>query len=636
MKKLIFIENLATLEKIYPEILNLYTVIAITPHVGYELDKKGVFYKTPDDYITLERLTEFGKEICAETDVFISKLKSFFTPPFFYYYETKNYYLFCRLLITVLSRLEIVKLIIKREQPDEIYYEPNSPYIKDTNEFFYFRQKSIYSELIPIAAKKNNITLKECYENKVKPQQTSKILFNRISKSVYNHAVQSKTVNHKDTKTVLFLDSANNNKALYEEVVRRGECTVLHWDMYTDNTWDVFFSSEDMFEKKSDIAEFKGIMDGIWDDLSQNKEFKKLFVFGEFDLWDVLKDHFNYYVTEFIPKSYVAYCAFEKMIKKKKIDAVVASVITAKTYINETIITLANKHGIPTVLHQHGGFMGYVNKIMYNKTELTIPKYYFGFGQGLADYVRNHNLPVEVCPVGSSLIEAQCADLPDRKTICELIGIDPSKKIVGYVPTALLGKQYYTPGSVYPDHMYFSMLKRLFNFFRQYEDVQFVVKPYNTEHNRLISRYVKEQKFFNIKTISNNIRHLNSIVDMYVLDLGSTILLEAIASGKPVLYMHNQLVCPIENGSLELLRKRVHLSEKWQDFTSDFDSLIINPEKDRKCHHDEFFKRYVNPDINQKSFDRAYNALMDICFKECSKQSSSRTKKDVYYDRAAS
>ncbi|MDV7399103.1 hypothetical protein RZS08_47275, partial [Arthrospira platensis SPKY1] len=98
------------------------------------------------------------------------------------------------------------------------------------------------------------------------------------------------------------------------------------------------------------------------------------------------------------------------------------------------------------------------------------------------------------------------------------------------------------------------------------------------------------------------------------LDFISTILLQAVASKKPIVMYYDQQTCPLEPDALALLKKRIHYSESFEQFAEDLKHVISSPD-DPLCANDEFYTSYIAPELDGKSTLRAYDALLDICQK---------------------
>ena len=597
------------LNHLTPYIIRTYHIIAVTPHIAYILDKSGISYSTPEDYIDLTAMNRIGSISNKKFDVFLNSVFSHITHPFLSTNPLKNFYFFQRLYTTITIGIKTIEAILEREKPDEVFYISNDD-IDERSEEFIYRKKSIYSAILPLFSA--HTTLHAIDTEPLPTPKNSEIVYNRITHDVFTQIVPWRKKENAQ-RTILFLDTKYNLKHLIDMCLKKDECNVLVWDLYRDNTWEVFFSNSDILNSHADIVNFRTTMIRLWSELASKTEFRSLFTIDTHDAWDVLKPHFEYFVTDSLQKSYANYHAIDRFHRTQPIDIILSSLTIPFAHTIETIFNWAHNNTVPTVTYQHGGGFGYVYRQAHNRTDFHQPDYFFGFGNGVKQYVEKHQLHTQVYPVGASMIEGKSEEKKSREQICRNLNLDPDKKIAGYIATGYYNVIHHNPGDLYPDHMYFSIQKQLFEFFRQHPDVQFLVKPYMREFGQITREYLITENIPNVIPVSMPIATLHSVADMYVLDFISTILLETIASGKPLVMYYNQHTCPLEPEALELLKKRVHYSEDFNSFCADFDRVISAIDTDQKCKNDEFFLSYIAPSKDGNSTARAYKALLTIC-----------------------
>lgn len=612
-KKLLFLTEPSQLDCISNDLLASSRIIAVTPHIAFALDQRTIPYSTPENYIGLDEINRIGTACNEQFDTFHASVLRHITHPFFAEHPLLNIYYFQRLYTTITVAVRTLSAIISKEQPEEIMYMPNIGGNNEQNEEFIYWEKSLYAILLPLFSSKCKIT-PLFYENTVMLTPPPKIVYNRVSPKVFTPIVPwhiKKTAQY----NILILDLKYNLPYLIDICRNNPECNLFVLDLYGNSTWEIFFNNHEIITQNPDYIAIKNEMKILWESLEKNTFFKSLFSIGGLDTWIAFKPHIDYFITDSLPKSYVIHDAVSKLHAEHPIDCVVSSFTVPFIHSFETIFNWARQSSVPSVVYQHGGAFGYIFRQAHNRTDFHLPDYFFGFGDGVKQYAQKYCLRSTVIPVGSPMIESHASYSHSRTHLIERIPrFDHTKKTVGYISTAFHGTVHHNPSDIYPDHLYFELQKEMLELFRKTANVQFLIKTFPKRYSQITREYVLSLNAPNIIIADQSVQELHALVDVYVLDFISTILLQTIASKKPVVMYYDQRTCPLEPDALKLLKKRIHYSESFEQFAEDLKYVLSSPD-DPFCSNDEFYTSYIAPELDGKSGLRAYNALLDICKK---------------------
>ncbi len=142
--------------------LSNYVLLALTPHVEYELEKRQVAFKRPEDYYSEDDLNQLGHEnldsLQLFTDLVDQKLQEEFHGLDQYRIRPANlsWYNLKILFNSVSVRAFILAKIIASEQPDSISYFTTNPETIRPN--LHFNHESAWSRVIHSACISMNIS----------------------------------------------------------------------------------------------------------------------------------------------------------------------------------------------------------------------------------------------------------------------------------------------------------------------------------------------------------------------------------------------------------------------------------------------------------------------------------------------
>jgi hypothetical protein len=144
----------------------------------------------------------------------------------------------------------------------------------------------------------------------------------------------------------------------------------------------------------------------------------------------------------------------------------------------ETIAALAcgRERGIPTVVHQHGGFVGYAHYPMHHHFETPLATHYLCYGDGVARVVREESSPAApgVTSVGSADLDALRKRRRTKPT-------RTAGRRVVYVMTVIMGDERYFTNHTYPDIWYWRLQREVLELCCREPETRLTAKLYPSD-----------------------------------------------------------------------------------------------------------------------------------------------------------
>ena len=317
MKSIFFIEykeDIPLLLKI--EKSDQLIIIALDPEVAYHLEKLNIPYQTQDSYCSHDELlkavlSNFEKvtEFCKISDKIISKNSQFVTVNNLTL--TYNHFYCFKALFDLLSlRTYALKKIIETENPKKIYYTDNEAqdYIEER---LIFKTKSSYTLTLNEICKKlniKNIVLKSLNseEQTFTPAITSNPVNKNLPVIIYRKIkkiIDKITGKFKKLPVVFVTFEGYNISKIIKIIKNQNFAKILKFDPESDAPPEFIYPS---WEAKPEIVYDMSVTEKIdflkiWNELSENENFKKSMDFNGISLYEMLKPRMKYFFTVFFP-----------------------------------------------------------------------------------------------------------------------------------------------------------------------------------------------------------------------------------------------------------------------------------------------------------------------------------------------
>jgi len=589
----------------------------------YELEKRNVPYKIPEDYYDSQELFQIGtcnyqkvEGICSIIDNNVQKACPIFRelsikPAFFSLYHLKTAY------DAVTSCLFQLLKMIGAEKPDVIFaYTTNSyPFgiPEEARYLFFDNRESIYAHLLGLAGWKMPVVLlphvgqpEEVYTRRKNHHGLSNKLKSRVTgwlqlhpellalavafrkggwRGFFNGLKVRLPVN--ENIPVLLLGGGYNWDDCKEELRSAGVGPVFtildnleHW----------------LREPSSNKVDCEDVLD-TWNELQLDDEFHRLFALNGIDFFPILEERLRFLVERLPSACLKAYQETAELLKSRRIGALLAR--TLYTCTAHATAQAAHNLGVPVIVWQHGSG-GYTYQLFVNYNDLMSADVYFVFGEGVVEHYggQARRSGTQLVPVGSASLDvlAQRLRLTNNN---RSIRLEPGKKVVLYVVPAFAQNTPYISLPPFSDNHCWHTQQAILDVLARYKGYQVVVKlPSNPiGKSDLLSLYAREKLYENCQSITDecSFKDLLPLADVVVIDFPMTTLLESLTTNKPVFVVMKHL-CLFPEACRMLSRRAVCADEPLE--------LV------------ESLKKYLTTgiypaDINDNTFLKSYGTHLD-------------------------
>ena len=602
-KKIVFIlENPKDIE-LLTYLKNIITdnlcIVAVSPAVTWELEKKSIPHKLLNEYFDISRECKIGlgnfyilNEICEEIDSSFSKISP--TINTFSFAASKNFFCYIKNFYDgIIFRIHVLKTIIDTEKPDIIVTvkEKNNLFFDKGESLFYpFSQNdSIYSSILDLdgwLCESIQIVRKspEKSETKIKSGHLLQRCFSNLTQNnddFYSFKLMVNAMGFrralpifywtiinicKGNRKLIFTSYSRDWQKLLPEIYRNGYCVSFFHNQKKEKSNNIKLIPFNL--KKNRINKYC-IQEGI--------DFSLLFI----EKISQLLNHFAYRFVDYLPYA-------NKVIQNNNPIACIGGVDTCFDEI--FFVKIAQHQNIPKITWQHGA-VGFFEHPIIVFEELINSDFYFVYGEGVIEMCRKYPVDTQckVIPIGSYALEELCKL---KITSCK----ESSKNT-----TILYGTSCY-----YRNHLYFGYDHRLddialwhtqrniLSFLGKINQSVFLKLNPGEEEDYQIKEFISANKFHNISVYKTerNFSKLLEEADIIILDCPSTMLLEAIAAHKTVFLLLDFVKIPEE--VKKSLEKRVYCSENIEEL-KDLVQKFLNSNPTNQA-----------PDINNMEFLELY------------------------------
>lgn len=556
-------------------------VVALTPEVCYQLDKKGIKYSIIEDYYDAVDLSHQVEEHRISVFHWIENFDEFLQKNIkgldLKLATVYRWYLKGMILDPLYLRCYALQHLFQAIKPSEITYiapKPAEPRLDDQFKHF---GRSLYSQVIPIICREKNIPLETALvesEGKkvkeIKAVSPKESIITRLQKTLYKSAaVRRMYFTYRCLKNLPCFKRAGQNKLnifllmishVGEDFV--AEALVRGHNVYllSDNTI-LKYSWFGTRKHAKIIVRAPPSDGGNWENaaslLADSDLIKWVNEKCQMDVSEIVLPRLKHFILIVCPQLISYYQEFVEFYKKAKIDIFLAhSVATLPEY-----ASLAAANHCPqmkTVCLTHGDTV--CDSPVWNITELENYKIHISSNVGTKEYFRR--LADEIHS------PAKLYSNPHRFHSIKKIAYAREKRGAGgiiknrtiYLPIFMQWDTRRIEGEPSTDTWYYQFQKSLIEYFATREDYTFVWKglPQAEQIYNPIPDFIRDNRFSNIEIATNPFREHLLTADRVICDSPSTGFYESIIAGVPVmsLYHTSSIVRP---GAVEYFRKLLKL-----------------------------------------------------------------------------
>ncbi len=571
-QKMVFIldhpEDIDEYQKIGSSIGGYHVLIAATPEVCWELEKRGLSYRGIEEFYDSDALCSIGmknykivENLCSEIDSTLQESipllkRNEFKP------AMDNFGYLKILLDGLTLRIHIIQSIIRDEKPDEIitFNSDTEFQISDIRNFPFDSSENLYSLVLksdgwtpkitrilwetPVSIDKSegikDRFLEQCF-GILRRYPSLFFLLLGMKRFAFTFKVEPLKAcyfNMRNSlcgeKALFLIHGPSWNYSMIVELIRSGY-NIIYLPEKTE-----CISTESPIDQK-----LRGKLVAIIHPccLNQSIDFSHIFIERFFHILETylrcvpeIMKNIEQQITRYHP---VAFLMGEKA-----------------AFIEHIYAHIAHSHHIPVIGWQFGEAPIYLPMQVYN--DLMNADAYLSYGPGyqvlLHEAPHNHfNCRIE--SVGSLILE----ELHMKKS-----GYSRLNKIV-YVTTWYLKNAFHV-SDIHPhDNVLWSYQKQILNVLGE-SQISTIFKLSPNQYAPQILEYIKNNQFDNITLINNERTFIDILkdTDIVICDYSSTPLIEAIAAHKTVFVLLNSPL--VRKEARDLLEKRVYISEDIAEF----------------------------------------------------------------------
>jgi len=623
------------------EVKGTKQIIALSPFAMYELDKRNLPYRIPEEYCDPKELYQLGidnyqrvEDICGIIDKKIQEhiplaKEAGLMPALF------NLFFFKIVYDAITIRLFQLSKLIETEKPTSIFIYDTKEYpfgISETAPYLFFdNRESIYAHLlalngwnIPVVMLPTISRLEGQAVQGENPQNILSGMKKRIAGWLEKHPNLSSYV---DSDLIYFLLAVKRDgwHGLSSEIKSWLKNTPVllvgagyNWDdckerLTSDGIGPMLRIQDDLkywIAQKTSAQVDPVALRMSWEELQADATFHKLLVWNGIDFLPVLEERIRYVIEQLAPVCLSAYQKSSQIIRDRGIKAILAS--TLSTCIGHTVSKAAQNARIPVITWQHGAYGAAPNPMLtYN--DLMSSDVYFTFGVGV---VKQFTEPAKrwgtsLLPIGSALLDRSLKMAQSQNTT----KLQPRKKNVLYTTTNYYQNNYYVHLPPYfSDNRFWRVQSAILDVLSKNNDYDIIVKchPNPIYREPPLNLYAQEKGFRNCRFLKDeSFTELLQMAEIIIIDWPSTTLLQALTTSKPIFVYtgHHDL----DEETETLLKRRAYCFSDVDELKKSLDLFLVSKldvEVDLKDM--EFLKVYGTYLGDGRSCIRAANTLIKI------------------------
>ena len=620
-----------------------YDIIALTPRVEYELEKRKISDKRPEDYINEEmyeiigtKNTKRAEELCSYLDNYLQRKNELLRK---HNVKAATFCLFYLKILfdVVYIPLYSVKSVVDKERAGFVIFEATQK--EPIDDRLYWLQESVYSRVIEFVCREKGISFKcittqndsdskkRHYDKRTLRRTTSNIkkIFNKVFSLWQN-------IDGWEAKITFLTKIAGIQKGLsgrYLFLSFGGHMKYIIFRMLSSPKYDVWIwqnghlrhsfkemmcsrgkHSLDTPSNFEQMDELKQYLESASRAIKKDETFRTFLRDGSTDWFPLVEDRIEHFIVHVTSKTVQVY--FQAILLLDMIQPKALILGSIAGYRPKAIAHAAKQQNIPVVTLHHGD-LGTHYDASYYYHDVVSTDYYFCYGEGVKSYLNRHyRNAVRPVVVGSPVLDQIQYHSISRDDLCTRFGLDKKKKIVIYVLTGLKGGHQYFNHNKPSDSHYYDINQRIVSVFEPFDDIQLVVKgqqPSKINCQSPVEDYIRDSDKSNCRVINNfPFDRLINLADTFIIDSPTTILLQAMMTDVPIYIYNNTFLW--EPGVVETLQSRTYFHNDLERFCKILKHDLENGSIFEKRKTDDSFLRHFGiPYRDGKSTERFLEAL---------------------------
>lgn len=624
-------------------------VVALTPEVAFELQKRALSYLKLEDYYSATELISKHGEVFAEEvkwadwiDEFIqSQIPEFGKARF----RSASSFLFMlqMLLNEYYAGSYILERFFENAKPNRVLYQP---WLPSEPPWHLQHRESIYSTLLPILAPRYGVELDVLESNIEKEPQSSGLIETKGSSAgnaaggIYRmtNSARQFALSHRLGEEARLLHRFGVRRYL-ESLVKQGK--TKHRVLMVGHGYDLDPLVLALRNKEVRIDWLPDALIGPGRERARNNLATNEVKDRLFDLWATVVDKEEFWapLTEWgigrnpriesslsfwwhrlIPEMWEGYRRAAAVLSHKSYSAVVTWEAGAGS-LGASVFAAARAQRIPCVIYQHGGSGRISVPLNYHCLEQA--DCFLVYGAGTETHFRrncsvNGHARAKVVPVGSARLDELRIKMTSQRVqkLRAKLGGSDSRPLILYVPTHFngYGRALSDLGG-YPDVSYFELQQRVVRLFAEYRNVRLLYKDFLVANGlpNPIPDYIRQCIPNGASINAPPLTELVWAVDAIILDHALTALGEALPTRKRlIVYDERRSANTLEPAEAKgLLSKRAIVAEEPDEFIEKVRSFLCAGDfSELTTPNDEFLCAYGTHLNDGRSAERAADFVL--------------------------
>lgn len=587
-------------------------VVALSPFAEYELSKADVPFRRPQEFVSDDAIEQVGmwsyqtvRRICDLLDEELHRASALIPeallPGSACFFWLKVGY------DAVLTRVLQLEATLTALKPARIlYYEYEVPTGTSTVDF---PDRSIYSALVPLAARAQGLTAESLGTLRWPASGGSK---NRARQLAGAARAWAQELNGgrsptgggvSDKNEVLCLDSR-----LVPALAAQARFPVAILDLHRSRIRAVVGTPRQGRPVDRDLERaVRADLQEASESIVASPRIRREMMIAGLDSAPVFEGGLRYIIRELTPRLAGLYAGIDGHMSVHNTRVVVGGAFAEPE--ERVIAQAATARAVAVVAYDHGA-MGYFDYPMEEHLEQSAADHRLVWGEAVKEAVerRYPNRRAIVHAVGSTLLDSVSRSLPKpREMLLRRAGIDPGRTVVMYVPTNLSANRNYISHRVCSDSEYHRRQARLLQIFESLPETEFVVKLHPSRDYPAwpLAAAIADRGSANCVCIHESLEQVLGMADVFINDSPTTTLLLMMLTSSPILAMSNGQL-KFEPEALPALAEAVDLADNLDELEARLRTRLATGDLSIKsaARHD-FLTRFGTYQDDGRSAERA-------------------------------
>ncbi len=305
----------------------------------------------------------------------------------------------------------------------------------------------------------------------------------------------------------------------------------------------------------------------VFDGLATDEEYLNCLHAEGLDFSGYLHRKLERYFCDLLPSFIAGLPAIEGFLRSKRFDLVLSNSLRIDLG-QSLLLGCSRRLGLPVVVYQEGGGTGYLDWPLF-ETDFRHADYFLSYGAGVesSEFVGKSN--ARIVPVGSCRLFALREKLQHaKKPRASADGVP----VIYFVPDIIHDMCNHYPYNGGTSYRSFNHQTKIIELMSKIKEVRWVVKTIPALH-ACYETFLSKKGISGIHVEVEKLSDIFGKADGFIIDYPSTVLQECLVANRPMALFYQPVDCRIQDGALDLLKKRIYVSSDVSEYAQILDNL---------------------------------------------------------------